>query len=190
MVFQKSYLTPKQVAELLMVSVSAIRLWAERGEIKAMVTAGGHRRFKLEDVKQFAKDKNIQLNVEIDKHFKILIVDDEQMFAEYLQEALESSLVDVQVRISLDGFDAGVKLRDFSPNVVLLDLMMPTMNGFQVCKQIKQDPLYRYIRVIAMSGNASQKNKQRIMEAGAEACLAKPIEIQELLLLLHKNSRH
>lgn len=52
----KNHLTPKEVAELLMVSTSAIRLWTEKGEIKALVTAGGHRRFKIEDIQQFARD--------------------------------------------------------------------------------------------------------------------------------------
>lgn len=185
MVSAKNYLTPNKVAELLMVSPSAIRLWAEKGELKAMVTAGGHRRFKLEDIKQFAKEKNIQLNIQSQDKFKILIVDDEQLFSEYLKNALSFENDELNIEISHDGFDAGIKLKDFNPYIVLLDLKMPSMNGFQVCAQIKQDPLLQHIRVIAMTGDASENNVQRIIDAGAEACFAKPINIVQLIQQLN-----
>ncbi len=58
----KSYLMPKDVGRMLRVTSATVRLWAESGELKAHMTAGGHRRFALEDVEQFARDKHVELN--------------------------------------------------------------------------------------------------------------------------------
>jgi len=183
----KSYLTPKEVAELLMVSTAAVRLWTENSDLKARVTAGGHRRFKMEDVKQFALKNNIQLNTSISNTPKILIVDDESDFAHFLKTLITIEIKDIDVEISLDGFDAANKLRDFSPSIVLLDLKMPGLNGFDVCQHIKQSPLYKHIRVIAISGDANSKNIEKIKGAGAEACLSKPIDVSILLKSLALN---
>jgi len=182
---KKSYLTPNQVAELLMVSPSAIRLWAEKGELKATTTAGGHRRFKYEDIKEFANGRKIELNIPQDKNSRILIIDDEQIFASYLKVSLLLDNKDLDIEISLDGFNAGIKLKDFKPSIVLLDLKMPNMDGFQVCNQIKNDPSLKHIRVIAMSGNLSAKDSERILQVGAEACFEKPLNIS--LLTKHIN---
>jgi len=185
---RKSYLTPKEVAELLMVSTAAVRLWAENNDLKARVTAGGHRRFKMDDVQAFAAKKNIQLNIPTSDSPKILVVDDEYDFAEFLKTLLEIEVKDVEVQISLNGFDAANKLRDFSPSIILLDLKMPGLNGFQVCQHVKQNPLYKHIRVIAMSGDMSNIEIDQIKSAGAEACIQKPINIANLIELLSLNT--
>ncbi|NRA55124.1 MAG: response regulator [Gammaproteobacteria bacterium] len=185
MASKKSYLTPNKVAELLMVSPSAIRLWSEKGDLKAMVTAGGHRRFKLEDIKQFACDKKIQLNIVNDNKPKVLIVDDESLFAQFLKTALLVNDEELEVAISLDGFDAGIMVKEFQPTVVLLDIMMEGIDGFQVCKKIKQDPLLQHIRVIVLSGNITLSQKQRLMDLGAETCFDKPVDMSELIRRLY-----
>ncbi|MFT5852238.1 MAG: excisionase family DNA binding protein [Colwellia sp.] len=180
----KSYLTPKEVAELLMVSTAAVRLWAESGHLKARVTAGGHRRFKLDDIKAFAIQKNIQLNTNISENPRILIVDDDIHFAEFLDTILKVEIKKVEVEISLDGFDAANKLHDFTPTIMLLDIKMPGLDGFQVCRRVKENPLQNHIRVIAISGDVTDSDINTLQSLGAEACLQKPINIPALLTLL------
>jgi excisionase family DNA binding protein len=183
----KSYLTPKEVAELLMVSTAAVRLWAESGKLKARVTAGGHRRFKLEDIKEFAKKNNIQLNISTSASPKILIVDDDIHFAEFLQALLKMEIKNVDVAISLDGFDAANKLHSFTPSILLLDLKMPGLDGFQVCESVKENPLQNHIRVIAISGDVTHSDIDKLKSKGAEACLNKPINVPVLLKQLALN---
>jgi excisionase family DNA binding protein len=184
----KSYLTPKEASELLMVSTAAIRLWTESGDLKARVTAGGHRRFKLEDIKEFALKKKIQLNADMSDNTKILIVDDDIHFTEFLKILLEREIENVEVAISFDGFDAANKLREFSPSVMLLDLRMPGLDGFQVCQHVKQDPLQSHIRVIAISGDVTETDIEKIKNMGAEACLIKPIDVPLLFKQLNLNN--
>jgi len=183
----KSYLTPKEVAELLMVSTAAVRLWAERGILKARVTAGGHRRFKLDDIKEFAIKKNIQLNTNTGENPKILIVDDDIHFAEFLKTLLKIEIKNVEIEISLDGFDAANKLHSFTPNILLLDLKIPGLDGFQVCQAVKDNPLQNHIRVITISGDVNQSKIDRLKAIGAETCLKKPIDAPTLLKQLALN---
>ncbi len=183
----KSYLTPKEVAELLMVSTAAVRLWAESGDLKARLTAGGHRRFKLDDIKAFASKKNIQLNTSINETPRILIVDDNRHFADFLKTLLEVEIKNIKVEISLDGFDAANKLHDFTPNILLLDLKMPGLDGFQVCQRVKENPLQNHIRVIAISGSVTQSDIEKLKKLGAETCLEKPVDIPTLIKQLALN---
>lgn len=193
---KRGYLTPKEVADLLMVSTAAIRLWAEKGQLKAMTTLGGHRRFKLEDVSQFAEQNQIPLDSSIFESplstelRRILIVDDEQMYAEYLKTVIELADESVIIKICHNGFEAGIQLRDFAPDTVLLDLKMPGVDGFGVCRYIRTDPSNREIKVIAMTGQSSSENRRKIEEAGADAYLAKPIDTAYLLELLELNTFH
>jgi CheY-like chemotaxis protein len=170
-----------------MVSTAAVRLWAESGHLKARVTAGGHRRFKLDDIKEFAIRKNIQLNTSTSENPKILIVDDDIHFAEFLETLLKVEIKNVEVEISLDGFDAANKLHDFTPSIMLLDLKMPSLDGFQVCQRVKENPLQNHIRVITISGDVTESETNKLKTLGAEACLQKPINITTLLSLLDLN---
>lgn len=184
----KNYLTPKEVSELLMVSTASVRLWAESGDLKARVTAGGHRRFKLDDIKEFAIKKKIQLNSDSSDSSdstKILIVDDDVSFAEFLKILLEREIKNAEVVISLDGFDAANKLNEFSPSIMLLDLRMPGLDGFQVCHHVKENPLQNHIRVIAISGDVTEADIEKIKEMGAETCLKKPIDAPQLFKQLN-----
>ena len=188
----KKYLSPKKVAQMLMVSTESIRLWAEKGALKATTTIGGHRRFKVDDIQSFAKENGIELVVvgsNDDSPLKILIVDDEESYAQMLKELLVTELADVQIKISLDSFDVATQLLSFMPDIILLDIKMPHLNGFQVCKSIKagQGSLYADVRVIAISGNASEEEKQRIIKIGAEACFDKPIKTSALLKIIKED---
>jgi excisionase family DNA binding protein len=172
----KGYLTPQQVADKLLVSPVTVRGWALRGLLKAEVTPGGHRRFLASEVERFAQERH---HHEERAQARILIVDDNQSLARYLQDFLCTH--NLITETAFDGFDAGWKLQSFHPDILLLDLMMPRLNGFDVCRQIRENPDTKHIRVIAMTGYPSPTNEERILSEGAECCLNKPID--ELALI-------
>lgn len=178
---EKTYLTPHKVAELLMVSPTAVRQWAEKGELKALMTPGGHRRFLISEVERFARSNGLTLNVGESEGLRILIVDDDPSFAGYLTDLFESVDSSIETEIAVEGFSAGLKVRKFKPHVVLLDLMMPGLDGLQVCRLLKSEPTTHSIRVIVMTGFASPENIENALLAGAEACINKPIDIDDLL---------
>jgi excisionase family DNA binding protein len=177
----KPYLTPNEVAQWMMVSPVTVRGWAQKGLLQAEVTPGGHRRFRREEVERFARQWNPVGNK---GPLRILIVDDDRAVVGFLRELLEGGVHQTVVETASDGFDAGRKVHAFSPDVVLLDLMMPGIKGTEVCRQIKQIPGQANVRVIAMSGHLSPGNEAELLAAGAECCLSKPIDTARLLKLM------
>lgn len=180
----RQYLTPNEVAEMMMVSPVTVRQWAAKGELPALTTPGGHRRFVRQDVELFAKKRGLTFLPMTTSEMRILIVDDDQQFSDYLKEMLTLASAEVKVEIAYDGFEAGQKIETFQPNVVLLDLMMPGLDGYEVCHRIKEDPRTKSIRIIAMTGYPTEENKEHIISEGAEVCLAKPLNREQLLDIL------
>ena len=187
---KKPFYTPNEVAELLMVSPVTVRQWAQKGKLNALTTLGGHRRFELDEIKRFALENNITLFDNSGDTFRVLVIDDNHQLASYLKELLEINIEGVEVKIANNGFRAGLLVHTFQPDVVLLDLMMPEMDGFDVCRVIKVNPETENIRVIAMTGFHSQENVQRILNEGAEICLAKPVDAEQLLDIIKKDRKH
>ena len=182
---RKQYLTPNEVADLLMVSPITIRQWATKGDLPALTTPGGHRRFVWKEVERFARQKGVALRPMSGDLHRILIVDDDQQFASFLLEYFNVNYQDqVEMELANDGFEAGQKIETFHPDIVILDLMMPGLNGFDVCKRIKSEPRTKAIRVIAMTGYFTEESAKRIRQEGAETCLAKPLDMDNLNQLL------
>lgn len=181
---QKSYLSPAEVAKILMVSPATIRLWASKGQLNAVSTPGGHRRFLRRDIQEFARDKKLTMQIPGNEKLRILIVDDDKDVARYLSHFLRRSAPNTESMVAHDGYNAGKMVQYFQPHIVLLDLMMPELNGFDVCRQIKRDSSTKATRVIAMTGFYNDENVKRAMGAGAECCIAKPFDQDQLLDLL------
>jgi excisionase family DNA binding protein len=177
----KPYLKPNDVARLLMVSPVTVRQWAQKGSLSAQTTPGGHRRFLRHDVERFARERGITLQPPAGDSLRILIVDDDKQLAGYLVELFANQEEPISTQTAHDGFEAGAKVQTFRPHIMLLDLMMPGLDGFGVCHQMQQDPNTKAVRIIAMTGYYTAGNVQRILSAGAEACLPKPIPTDELL---------
>jgi excisionase family DNA binding protein len=177
-------LTPGQTARLLGVSPITVRNWARKGLLPANVTAGGHRRFEHAAVMTFAQSRNMLIFPLEERDTRILVVEDDQQFAAFVVEVLRTIDSSAEIIIACDGFDAGRKIQSFVPDIVLLDLMLPGIDGFSLCNNLKSDPLTQRIRVIAMSGYAKEQNIERILSAGAETCLEKPFSRADILKAL------
>jgi len=179
---ERLYLTPVEAAELLMVSTASLRLWASKGLLPAQTTAGGHRRFLRCDIEQFARQRGIAIPtnesepVKANGDLRVLIADDDQQLTRYLQKLLSDIPGVGAIEAAGDGFEAGQKLESFKPDVLMLNLMMPGIDGFEVCKRLKQREATRDIRVLAMTGHCSEEAVQRILASGAEVCLSKPLQ--------------
>jgi len=174
-------LSPNEAAKRLSVSPITLRNWADKGLIRAVTTLGGHRRYPLREVERLLKRQHLPDG----SPTRIMIVDDDRFLAEILQESLSNVSAPVVVEIANDGFEAGRKLSTFMPDIILLDLMMPGLDGFEVCRAVKNDSATANARVIAITGYPSEENIKRILAAGAEHCLPKPINFDDLLAALN-----
>jgi len=177
----KKYLTPAEVAEILMVSPVTLRQWSQKGMLTFKTTAGGHRRYVAADVENFKNKYGVENSAIQGSPLRVLIVDDDDALREMLSITISNSIDDCEVDTASDGFTAGDKIHTFAPDIVLLDLMMPGIKGLEVCKAIKGNDKTRHIRVIAMTGYSTEQNINEILGAGAERCLTKPFGREELV---------
>ncbi|MEQ8860229.1 MAG: response regulator [Pseudomonadales bacterium] len=174
----KTFLTPNEAAALLMVSPITVRQWAQKGLIEAQTTAGGHRRFSREVIETFARQRGIELPT---SQQRLLIVDDNRELNGFLVALFGAHVPDLEVFSAFDGFDAGRQVQAHRPTVVLLDIMMPGIDGIEVCRSLKQDPATRDIRVVAMTGYHTPEVEKKILAAGARVLLKKPFSSEDVL---------
>jgi len=174
----KNYLTPKDTAAYLKVSTETVRQWAKSGRLKAETTLGGHRRFCIEEVERFSD--YMQFKRKSVSDIRVLIVDDDKQYVRYVEELLKTFSEEIKVEKAYDGFEAGHKVDTFKPTIVILDLIMPSINGIEVCRYLKNNEQTKNIRIIATTGYASDINTHNFLNAGAELVLEKPIEVNLL----------
>jgi DNA-binding response OmpR family regulator len=114
---------------------------------------------------------------------RILLVDDEPSIVKMVGKRLE--VEGFEVLIATDGQDGLAKARSASPDLVVLDLMLPKMNGYEVCTMLKQDARYQRIPIVLFTAKAQEKDEKLGMECGADAYVRKPFRAQELLDRIH-----
>jgi excisionase family DNA binding protein len=179
---KKSVLTTGAVAEHCHVSSETVVNWIRQGKIKAFSTAGGHRRIHVEDFHGFLEAYDMpawEEEEEISVKPRILIVDDETEIVTLIEKTLRGT-GKYELASAGDGFEAGIQVMEFLPDLIILDLMMPYLNGFKVCRMIKDNPNTKHIIVLVVTGYPQGGNMERALECGAEFCMAKPFNLAEL----------
>jgi excisionase family DNA binding protein len=183
----KQSFSTSEVARFCHVTADTIRKWAEAGRIHVFKTPGGHRRIRREDLIQFLRENSIPIHNELDNSgTRVLVVDDEKAVVSVIRRFLERAQTPFQVEVAMDGFDAGHQVATFRPDVVFLDLRLPGIDGFEVCRRIKTTPERAGIHVIAMTGYYDGETASKIIEIGAAMCLQKPFTPDDLRRALAK----
>ena len=126
----------------------------------------------------------IEIGESKDETTKILIVDDDSSVQNFLKTLLSGLFIDIDV--ASDGFEAGKKIVQFKPDIIILDLFMPNMNGFEVCEKIRSDSSTRKIKILILSGHLTDENKSKAFSSGADAVLPKPSSKKEILNCVEK----
>lgn len=173
------FLTPAEVAQLLGVAPVTVRAWASKGLCADRITPGGHRRFARHEVERFARERGMPLaRGPVSSTPRTLVVDDDPQIQRLLCDFLGQ--YGVQTAIASDGFEAGFQVAIFHPDLVLLDLKMPGIDGLEVCRRIKADPATRATRVVFLSGYLTAERREAMRIAGAELCIEKPVDLSVL----------
>ena len=175
-------LTTTQAAKICKTSFMSVNRWIYSGILKAYKTPGGHKRIIKDDLIDFMKENNIPLYDEINqKRYKVMIVDDDPKVCDLLAHGLRSSQYNIDVTTAHNGFEAGALVTQFIPDVVLLDLMMPGIDGFKVCNFIKSNPQTKRSKVVIVTGCGNDDNVKKAMSCGAERVLFKPVDLAVIL---------
>ncbi len=110
---------------------------------------------------------------------KILIADDNQANRELLEAYLAG--VDCDIDIAIDGLDTLAKVKSYQPDLILLDIMMPKLSGFEVCKKLKEDAATRRIMILMVTALNELGDIERAVAAGTDDFLSKPVQKVELV---------
>ena len=179
MAMQEIFTIP-QAAKYCAVNRMSMWRWVKSGYIPVSVTPGGHHRINVEDLSAFLRERGMYPLAR--KHFprkRILIVDDDM----HIRRALTKSLTgqNFETESAVDGFEAGFKIMQFKPDLIILDLIMPGIDGFEVCRNVKKNPAMAHIKILAFTGYSTLENRERILKAGADAFFVKPTDWTALL---------
>jgi excisionase family DNA binding protein len=180
----KPYLSTGEIAHICHMSRASVFNWIKTGKLKASRVPGGKYKIFRRDFLGFMKKADLLALVEEDsrpRETRILIVDNQPEIIETIKTFIEKNRPNFYVTGTTSGFEAGQLVHSFKPDVVILDIVMPEIDGFTVCRKIKSEPTTRGINVIAVTGYPSEKNIERIKKEGASVCLTKPLNFDELL---------
>ena len=176
-------LTIAETAYLLSVHINTIRRWSNQGMLKSYrIGTRGDRRFRREDIDIFIAGLNRsparRQETATEGKKKILIADDDSNIRALVRRMLGS---DYLVLDAGDGDEAISLARRHSPDLVLMDILMPNTDGYTACRAIKQDPLTRGIPVVMLTGIAYELNKKLSQQMGADGYITKPFDRKSLL---------
>lgn len=187
----KKTLTTYDIAKYCDISPRTAVQWINEGKIKAYRTPGNHSRVEIADFLVFLKEYNMPIPQEFEsiafqnRKKKILIVDDDKNMALTIERTLKLKKK-YELELAFDGFDAGRKVFEFKPDLVILDIRMPGMDGYEVTKRIKAIPELKHTKIIAISAFFEQEGKEKILSLGADICLDKPFNKESLLREIKK----
>jgi len=189
---KKKLLRISEIADKVGVLPSTIRYYTDLGLISpSSTTEGGHRLYSEEEVVpiirqiQFLVRKGYtieQIKKEIENiknKKKILVIDDEIEICELITDLLKDKFP-CEIKVARDGFTAGRLMNDFLPDLIILDLLLPGINGFEICRNIRQDEYLKHTKILAITGYDTPEHKKEIFTAGTDDYLSKPMDLSVL----------
>src|SRR5829696_3889787 len=177
----KTVFTTGEAAEICKVSQQTIIRCFDSGRLKGFRVPGSRfRRIPREALIAFMKDNNIPPDALDNGKLKILVVDDDPEIVELFVDVLERD-GRFEVKTASTGYDAGMITQEFNPDLIILDYMLPDINGNVVCKTIRAKPEFEHTKIIIVSGVVNQDEINDLLKAGADEFVKKPFNIEKLI---------
>src|SRR5271156_1789457 len=177
----KTVFTTGEAAKICKVSQQTIIRCFDSGALKGFRVPGSRfRRIPRDQLYSFMRDNGIPTDALESGKRKILVVDDDQELVELISEVLERD-GRFEVRTVNNGFDAGMMVKEYRPDLIVLDVMLPDINGKEVCHRVRADPTLEEVRILCISGMIEEDKIQELRLSGADDFLHKPFDIEELI---------
>jgi excisionase family DNA binding protein len=176
--------TTHDISQLLQVDPSTVSKWIDRGILTAFRTPGGHRRVRSSDLRTFLIAHQMPVPDELGSGtIRLIAVDDEKPVLDGLKRAFKPFADQVQLTTTTSGVEAVLLVSEQKPHGLLIDLNMPDLDGFEVIRRIKSRKQLEGVKLIAMTAKHTPDVVEQALKAGAALCLAKPLNIDEVMAL-------
>jgi len=179
-IIMKDLFTTGEAAEVCRISQQTIIRCFDSGRLEGFRVPGSRfRRIPRQSLIKFMRDNNIPLDQLESGKKKILVVDDDAEIVELIAEVLTRD-GRFEIKTASSGYEAGISTQQFRPDLILLDYMLPDVNGNVVCQTIRKNPEFENIRIIIVSGVVKQDEIGQLLKSGAEGFIKKPFDVDEL----------
>ena len=177
----KTVFTTGEAAKICKVSQQTIIRCFDSGQLKGFRVPGSRfRRIPRDQLFSFMKDNGIPTEALESGKRKVLIVDDDVDLVDLMRDAFERD-GRFEIRTANNGFDAGMLVKEFRPDLVVLDVMLPDINGREVCVRVRSDSTLDEVKIICISGMIEQDKVADLRSAGANDFMQKPFTIEKLM---------
>jgi excisionase family DNA binding protein len=177
----KTVFTTGEAAKICKVSQQTIIRCFDSGQLKGFRVPGSRfRRIPRSELFNFMKDNGIPTDALESGRRKVLIVDDDPELVELISDVFEKD-GRFEIRTANNGFEAGMLVKEYHPDLIILDIMLPDINGKEVCQRVRGDKTMDDVRIICISGMIEDDKVKDLRLAGANDFLRKPFEIEQLL---------
>jgi excisionase family DNA binding protein len=169
------------VARFCNVSPRTVLRWVDAGLLPGYETGGGRRRIRRDELLLFMRARRMELPPElVEERVRVAVVDDDALHVTTMERSIRALAPRAEVRTASDGFGAGALLYSFRPHLVLIDLVMPGLDGFEVCRRIRADPEFEGVGVVVQSSHLTPVVRTRLRELGVEHWMTKPVRRTDL----------
>ena len=177
----KTVFTTGEAAKICKVSQQTIIRCFDNGTLKGFRVPGSRfRRIPRNELYSFMRDNGIPTDALESGKRKLLIVDDDQDLVDLMSDAFARD-GRWEIKTANNGFDAGMLVKEFRPDLVVLDIMLPDINGKEVCQRVRADSTLEQVKIICISGMVEQDKIMDLKSAGANDFLQKPFDIETLV---------
>jgi excisionase family DNA binding protein len=177
----KTVFTTGEAAKICKVSQQTIIRCFDSGQLKGFRVPGSRfRRIPRDVLYKFMKDNGIPTDALESGKRKALIVDDDLELVELMRDVFESD-GRFEIRVANNGFDAGMMVKEYHPDVIVLDVMLPDINGKEVCQRVRSDDTLDDVKILCISGMVEADKVAELKASGANDFLQKPFEVETLI---------
>jgi len=172
--------TTGQVAQICEISAMTVIRYCDSGKIKASKSPVTNvRRIPRDELIRFMKSYDIPVErLEAYEKIRVFVADDEPTQIDIIGRALDKMRGSFEVESSTSGYDAIIRIGSFRPDLVVLDLIMPNVDGFEVCRAIRNVPETSDAKILVVTGYMTSDNVDKAKDAGADDFMEKPLRIQ------------
>jgi excisionase family DNA binding protein len=177
----KTVFTTGEAAKICKVSQQTIIRCFDSGQLKGFRVPGSRfRRIPREQLYSFMRDNGIPTDALDSGKRKVLVVDDDEDLMELICDSLERD-GRFEVRSVNNGLGAGMLIKEFRPDLIVLDVMLPDINGREVCGLVRSERTMDDVRIICISGMVEADKIQQLRDAGANDFMKKPFDVDDLV---------